>query len=693
MAGRRTPPPTLRGDREYPPRAAGEGEGDGRAARERELDELLRRLLVLRGELVSLERAHRVALAQVPASSRPSAANLLHYLALRRHDLRPLQGTLWRRGLSSLGRAEARVLPNLDAVIAAVHQMGGRLSGPEDGALLHSPTGDHDDGGTPTIDEGSALLEGRANRTLGPLEGDRASRIMVTMPRESAYKPGLVVELAQRGMGLVRINTAHDDPETWRGIVANVRRAERVVGRRLRIAFDLAGPKLRTGPLSPGPRVARFRPERDAWGRVERPARVAFVPESNRPERYVDRAYEASGVGETGQPSDQAAPTVDLVVPLTGAAGKALLRKARRGDTLLLEDARGRKRRLSVEAIDVPLPGASAEAAVVGICARTGYVVPGSPIWLLGDGRPRAGAEVGDLPATEAPLLLALGDRLRLDRAPLPGANAQREPSGRVLFPAHVSCPVPEVFRDARVGQRIRFDDGEIQGVIREASPDALEIEVTRVAGGTGKLRSEKGINLPDTVLEVPAMTLPDRESLAAIARDADLVSLSYVQRPEDVDDLADALAAAGRDDVGIILKIETERAFRSLPAILFRALARRSDVAVMVARGDLAVEVGFERLAEIQEEILWLAEAAHVPAIWATQVLESLAKRGVPSRAEVTDAVAGTRAECVMLNKGPHVGEAIAFLVDVIDRSRGHQEKKRPMLRRLRVADFDQLS
>ena len=75
------------------------------------------------------------------------------------------------------------------------------------------------------------------------------------------------------------------------------------------------------------------------------------------------------------------------------------------------------------------------------------------------------------------------------------------------------------------------------------------------------------------------------------------------------------------------------------------------SDARVMIARGDLAVEVGFTRLAELQEELLWLCEAAHVPVVWATQVLQSLAKTGFPTRAEVTDAAHAVRAECVMLN------------------------------------------
>jgi pyruvate kinase len=120
---------------------------------------------------------------------------------------------------------------------------------------------------------------------------------------------------------------------------------------------------------------------------------------------------------------------------------------------------------------------------------------------------------------------------------------------------------------------------------------------------------------------------------------------------------------------------------------MLFAAL-RSPCCGVMIARGDLAVECGFERLAEVQEEILWICEAAHVPVIWATQVLESLARTGFPSRAEITDAAMSQRAECVMLNKGPHICEAVAVLDDVLRRMQAHVTKKRSMLRELKVAD-----
>ncbi len=144
------------------------------------------------------------------------------------------------------------------------------------------------------------------------------------------------------------------------------------------------------------------------------------------------------------------------------------------------------------------------------------------------------------------------------------------------------------------------------------------------------KLVADKGINLPDSHLHLAAMTDKDRADLAFVANHADMVALSFVNTVEDVRALQELLAPLGDRQPAIVLKIETKRGFENLPAMLLEAM-KAPRCGVMIARGDLAVECGFERLAEVQEEILWLCEAAHVPVIWATQVLESLAKDGLP--------------------------------------------------------------
>jgi pyruvate kinase len=241
------------------------------------------------------------------------------------------------------------------------------------------------------------------------------------------------------------------------------------------------------------------------------------------------------------------------------------------------------------------------------------------------------------------------------------------------------------VFSGVRVGEPILLDDGKIRGTISAVAKDRLRVDITAVSGGSAKLRAEKGINLPETDLDLPALTAKDVEDLAFVAKHADMVALSFVQRREDIEALVAAIAKLDLRRLGIVLKIETQSAFNRLPMLLLASMVT-PPVAVMVARGDLGVEVGFERLSEVQEEILWLCEAAHVPVIWATQVLESLAKGGMPSRAEVTDAAMGSRAECVMLNKGPFIRETLRFLVDVLERMAEHQYKKTSRLRKLRV-------
>jgi pyruvate kinase len=161
------------------------------------------------------------------------------------------------------------------------------------------------------------------------------------------------------------------------------------------------------------------------------------------------------------------------------------------------------------------------------------------------------------------------------------------------------------------------------------------------------------------------------------------MVGLSFVRNVSDVTSLLEHLSAIGGEHLGVVLKIETRRAFEMLPEMLLASM-RSKSFGVMIARGDLAVECGYERLAEVQEQILWLCEAAHAPVIWATQVLESLAKNGMPSRAEITDAAMGGRAECVMLNKGPYIVDAVKVLDNILKRMEAHQSKKRSMLRRL---------
>jgi pyruvate kinase len=214
-------------------------------------------------------------------------------------------------------------------------------------------------------------------------------------------------------------------------------------------------------------------------------------------------------------------------------------------------------------------------------------------------------------------------------------------------------------------------------------TPDELQVRILSAAAKGSRLRSEKGINLPDTALNAAAVSDADLPLLEVAAAHADMVGVSFLRHENDVDEIHAYLRRVRAEHLGLILKIETTAAFARLPEILLHAM-RSPLVGVMIARGDLAVEAGYERLAEVQEEILWLCEAAHLPVIWATEVLDQLARTGRPSRAEVTDAAMAQRAECVMLNKGPYIDTAMRVLDDILRRMSRHQRKKTPLLQPL---------
>jgi pyruvate kinase len=249
-----------------------------------------------------------------------------------------------------------------------------------------------------------------------------------------------------------------------------------------------------------------------------------------------------------------------------------------------------------------------------------------------------------------------------------------------------IECTFAEVLSAAKLGDRIFIDDGKLGAEIEALKPWGLLARVTLAEEGGVHLKSERALNFPDTPLQIPALTEVDRGHLRFVADHADGIEFSFVQSAEDVRQLQDALAELRPDDWQekiLVLKIETARGLVNLPDILVQA-AGRQPTAIMIARGDLSVEIGFARTAEVQEELLWLAEAASVPTIWATQVLEKLIKKGTPSRGEMTDAAMAARAECVMLNKGPHLLEAIDQLRLLFDRMEDHQHKKFAKLRRL---------
>lgn len=604
-------------------------------------------LAPLIAELTDIRSAMQANTARLPDgvhdNFRMSAVNLLQYLVLRHRDLRPLQGRLAELGLSSLGRSESHVLASVESVLDTLH----RLAGSAANAGIAATT-------APDFQRGPALLQEHTEQLLGQYQAAHNSHIMVTMPAEAAADYRLVHELLASGMDSMRINCAHDGPPIWAGMIANLRRAERALGRTCRVSMDLAGPKLRTGPVMPGPAVVKSSPRRDAFGRVTEPSRIWLS---------ADPSLHPSPTA-----ADSSLPVPDFWLSMLET-----------GATVRFTDARGAHRAFPV--VDKLASGCWLEGD------KTAYFTNGTELHYQAAASSQVHtAALHGISAREGSILLYPGDQLILSPEPEPGRPSTRDSARRVLTPAIIGCTLPEVLQFVHPGEEVWFDDGKIGAAVESVSNNRLQLRITHALADGSRLRGDKGINFPGSDLQLPAITAKDIEDLAFVSQHADIVALSFANTVTDIKTLKRELTQIGAGQPAIVLKIETVKGFRNLPAMLLEAMSAPA-CGVMIARGDLAVEVGFDRLAEVQEEILWLCEAAHVPVIWATQVLENLAKTGAPTRAEITDAAMGRRAECVMLNKGPHIIEAVKILDNILRRMQGHHFKKQSMLRELSLA------
>ncbi|MEP7321918.1 MAG: pyruvate kinase [Saprospiraceae bacterium] len=248
-----------------------------------------------------------------------------------------------------------------------------------------------------------------------------------------------------------------------------------------------------------------------------------------------------------------------------------------------------------------------------------------------------------------------------------------------------IGCTLPGIIEQLNCGERVFFDDGLIEAEVIKKENDSIALIVKRISSKKLFIKGGKGINFPDSKIDVPALTDYDISCLAFICSHADLVGYSFVNTVNDIVVLQNLLKRH-KNAPYIILKIETPNAVRNLPQLLLQGM-HNDIIGLMIARGDLAIEIGFERMSEIQEEILWICEAAHLPVVWATQVLENLNKTGIATRSEVTDAAHSAMAECVMINKGDHIMEVIDMLKNILNRIGGHHVKKRYTFRPLGIA------
>jgi pyruvate kinase len=576
-----------------------------------------------------------------------SACNLAYYLAMRQFDLRHLQDRLAHAGLSSLGRAEASVLSTLDSLIDVLKRATDKDYLPSDKSPCEYG-----------FNRGQQLLEQHTIELFGSFhEHDEHGRahVMVTLGTEASWDYTLVSSLLEKGMTCARINCAHDNPVIWQGMIRNVRRAETEMGRSCRILMDLAGHKIRTGPIALGPSVHHIRVQKDHTGRVVAPGYLILTTAPESPS--VDSSF------------------FRVSIP------KPLHKKLAPGIYLGFIASQNKQRYLKIEK-------ALSDTDWLVSCDRTAYLVSGCPLMLSTaeqTGKPKPAVQfcLGEFAGEPLDIRLFKNELLLLTPGNIDGKPAEYDDSGALIRPAQIGCTLSSLIEKLEPGQPVWIDDGKLGAIVKAVTGQGALLRVTVAKAGGVRIQSDKGINFPEADFNLPPLTEKDLTDLDFISVHADLVGFSFVETLAEMESLMSELAKRKASELPIVAKIETNRAVRNLPDIILGTIGRHK-LGIMIARGDLSVELGSARLAEIQEELLWLCEAAHVPVIWATQVLESIAKKGTRSRPEFTDAAMAVRAECVMLNKGPYILDAIEALVSVMVRMHEHQRKKFSRLRAL---------
>ncbi|MCB9259132.1 MAG: hypothetical protein H6612_07200 [Ignavibacteriales bacterium] len=595
-------------------------------------------------QLKTFEKKYESEINNVNPLYTKSAKNLIHYLAFRSFDLSLIQDELNELGLPGLSNIEPHVMKSLLSTKNIIEKLN-------DKEISNNGKVDL------SVKKAKKILNKNTKLLFGNKSKKRRTRIMVTLPNTAADDYKFVYKLIKSGMNCARINCAHDSEEVWMKMIDNVKDASKKLNKNCKVTMDLGGPKLRTGAMVPGAQVIHIKPNRDEYGKSISPAKIWIAPPDVIP------------------PNNSA----DSILPVD----EIWFKKIKKGNVISFTDSRGKKCKITIDK--------KQGLGKWGSCNESAYITSGTELKLIKQKDGTQKVKVGELLPLEKSITLKIGDKIILTKEAIQGEDAKYDENGIITELAHVSCTLPEIFSDLKIGESIYFDDGKIEGIIEEVRENEVEIKITYAKDLGSKLKADKGINLPVSDLKVSGLTDKDKSDMNFVAEYADAVNFSFVNNENDVEQLHDFLENKQKS-IGVILKIETEKGFKNLPRILLRSM-QKYPVGVMIARGDLAIETGWKNFASIQEEIMRICEAAHIPDVWATQVLETLAKKGVPTRSEITDSALAERAECVMLNKGYYIIKAVKMLDKILRRMQFFQKKKEIILPKLEGAENLHLS
>jgi len=575
--------------------------------------------------------------------------NLFCYLALRRRNIEQIQLRLAQDGVSSLGRLEENVLTSLEQILK--HYGYSPIHITSLGKINQK--------------EAQGIISERTQLLLGRPRGDRITRIMVTVDSDMTYQPELLEELLKNGMDIARINCAYGTQQKWKMVIDAIRNAEQRlkeqghdIGRKCRIVMDLAGPKIRIKSTGIGTEPLKIKVPKDTYRKP-----IKLIEGFLDSEAQYTKKTKLTGVPES------------FVISITD--GIQELADLEIGETLFFYDSRNRYRTITVlEKISKNKIRVGIEKSIFLdsdiILYRKKYYENFNQCPL-----PRNMEHImvaGKIESHPLAIETKKGDKiilLKTEIEKLPNSDNSHQ----------INCTMPEVLEKIEVGHRVLIDDGKLGARVISKHNDFLELEIIYPSDTTARIKTDKGLNFPDSNLDNQAITSQDIEDLKFIVKNATAVGISFAHSQDDIQNLYQKLINLGHPDFGVIAKIETRTAVHNLGRILLTGLSL-PKFGILIARGDLAIEMGFENLSLIQEDILCLCEAAHIPVILATQILETLSKSGLPTRAEIIDAARGQRAECVMLNKGKYIVEAVRILSGLLKTEQQHNIKKRQIFR-----------
>ena len=572
------------------------------------LDSIRKELFTITVNSDKLIGDYKESLREVRPLHLRSAQNLLRYLAFRKTDTHSLQKVLNSLGISRLSSAEGHVMASLKSIDNILSHFYSEL---------HTEIPENVVG----IRESLDLLHRNTRNLFGKARGRSNKHIMVTLSDNIIQDSEAFNDLIRQGMSTVRLNCSTGRINEWKKISDRIRISEQLTKSSCHICMDLEGPKIRIGKIKETPTKLKINKKKSLDGSIRKPGTLILS----------DHLGEFSNKGNFIQVSVK------------------LLSMIKMNQKLFVTDHRGKVHNLNI----IKLKG-----RIISLNTCDKLTLSNSSKFLIKNNSESTNVyeEVVSLKKNKAPkLTLSVGDHLIIEKKNRRGENAVYTSQGQLISKAHVHCPEKRFFENVKTNDKLIFDDGNFEGKITSCNGDEIDCLITFSKKKNVKIKSYCGVSIPGKTIFRKALSSRDYHHLEHISSYADIISLSFVRNKNDVLELIDYLNKHKMSLKGIILKIENLQGFKNLPNIILTAM-QHDRIGIMIARGDLAIECGWEKLAKIQEEILRLCEAAHIPVIWATQVMESAAKMGRPSRAEITDATVAQRADCNHVKqRAPH--------------------------------------